>query len=67
MEAFLPEEEKFLVADASRSSERRNPTTPSDMGVGKPAVGERFCDWTRRFGEIPLKFSGFQNAACALL
>lgn len=38
MEAFLLEEEKFLVADASRSAERRSPTTTSNLGVGKPAV-----------------------------
>lgn len=56
MEAFLLQEEKFPVADASCSSERRNPTTrqtqvlESWLGLG---VDEQSWGWTRQFGEIP--------------
>lgn len=38
MGAFLLEEEKFLVADTSRSTERGNAMTASDLGVRKLAV-----------------------------
>lgn len=41
MGSFLLEEEKFLVADTSRSTERRNAMTASNLGVGKLAVAVR--------------------------
>lgn len=71
MEAFLlEEEEKFLVADTSCSSERRSPMTMSNLGVGKPAVaghGRAVLGLDPPVWRNSLKFSEFQNAACTLL
>lgn len=55
MEAFLLEEEKFLVADTSRSSEKphdyvRPRVSGSWLWLG---VGEQSWGRTRQFGEIP--------------
>lgn len=65
---FLLEEEKFLLAYTSCSSE--TPTIMSDLGVREPAVagcGQAVLGLDPPVWRNSLKFSEFQNAASALL